>query len=204
MVFLGALFHYSALIIGLIGFIALVPLPNLFKIKLAPCFFISLIILTFSTVGFLFLFIEQAVSLLGFEKYASYFSNERHFVQREQGSGLAMLAKVFFSVYFILFSGSILGLNRRYWLLILLNVIYVVFLFMSNQIIIFGRAVAIFAFAPPLSAIVLLMLPKFKLQNKAIVFLFLVLMSITFVISSFGLKTSYADPKINPYQSILN
>lgn len=199
---IGAAFHQSALFIAAAGLAALIPLGSHLKSRIAPVVFIGFIVFTYVSMSIVLVYIEQVLNLVGLTKYAGYFSSSRHFVERDFGSGLGVLAKVFFSVYIIWCSKHFLSLNKNYWLLLILVFAYAVGVVLANDIVIFGRMADTFVVAPIIGAFLLLSLPKNKQVNRAVLSAFLVFLILSFIKLSIGTPTSYADPKRNPYQTI--
>lgn len=199
---LGSLFHKSALFISLIGILALIPIRQSLKMYLFPWIFIGFITFTFISMSIVTFYIEQILSISGLTKYASYFGSE-HFSEREFGSGLGILIKVLFSIYIIINSKSILNLNKNYWCLILLVFIYTLGAILANNIIIFSRMADTFVISIIISSYVLLQIPDNIRLNKIIVILFSIFLLLSFIKTSFGIPTTYSDPMLNPYDSIL-
>ena len=152
--------------------------------------------------GIVLTYIEQILMLVGLTKYAGYFSSAKHFVARDFGSGLGVLAKVLFSIYVIFNAKAYIQQNKNYWLLIILTFIYAVGVVLANNIIIFGRMANTFVIGPIVSAYLLYQLSKNRQLNKLVLGCFLIFLFFTFIKSSVGEATKYGDPKLNPYITI--
>lgn len=202
--FIGATFHQSALLITLAGVAALIPLGSIFKSRIAPIFFIGFIAFTLVSMNIVLLYMEQLLNILGMTKYANYFSSSTHFIERDFGTGLGVLAKVLFSIYIILNSAQFLKANKNYWLLIVLVLAYAVGVVLANNIIIFGRMADTFVIGPIIGGYVLLSLPSNKQMNQVVLGAFLIFLALSFIKDGMGIETSYADPKRNPYQTIFS
>lgn len=201
---IGATFHQSALFITVAGFAALIPLGNQIKYRVAPYAFIGFIIFTYISMNVVLAYMEQILSLVGLTKYAGYFSSAKHFVARDFGSGLGVLAKVLFSIYIIWNAKAFIKQNKSYWLLIALTFAYAVGVVLADKIIIFGRMADTFVVAPIIAGYMLLQLPTNKQLNRLVLGAFLVFLMLSFFKLSFGIPTSYGDPKRVPYQTIFN
>lgn len=199
--FIGVTFHQSAFLILLVGALALIPLNSNLKVYILPAVFISGIALSYFYIDILLKYIEQTLIFLGITKYANYF-NSKHFSVRDFGSGLGILAKVLFSIYIIWNTKALLQLNKNYWLVILFTFIYAIGTILANSIIIFGRMADTFSIAPIISAYLLSTIPTNRQIHLLVLVIFLVFLTLSFIKSSFGIPTSYADPKRMPYQTI--
>lgn len=199
---IGVAFHQSVLFVAVAGFMALIPLSFSFKGRIAPVFFIGFIVLTYMSMSVVLVYLEQALTLVGLTKYAGYFSSSIHFVERDFGSGIGVLAKVLFSIYIIFCSNAFLRINKNYWLLIILVFAYAIGVVLANKVIIFGRMADTFSIAPIVGAFLLLQLPKHQKLNRVVLASFLVFLTLSFVKMSVGAPTSYGDPKHNPYRTI--
>lgn len=199
---IGASFHQSALFIAMAGLAALIPLNTYFKIRIAPLVFIGIIVLTFISMSIVLVYIEQILLLIGFTRYAGYFSSDTHFIIRDFGSGFGVLTKVLFSVYIILNSKAFVSINKNYWLVIILTFAYAVSLVLASKIIIFARMVDTFAIAPIISAYLLVELQRNKQIHRLVLMVFLLFLLLSFIKSSQGNITTYSNPKMNPYQTV--
>lgn len=199
---IGSTFHQSALFITAAGFAALIPLSNLLKVRIAPYLFIGFIVFTYVSMNVVLIYMEQILSLIGLTKYAGYFSSTKHFVARDFGSGLGVLAKVLFSIYIIWNAKLFIRLNSNYWLLVILVFAYAVGVVLANDIIIFGRMADTFVVAPIVGAYFLWQLPVNKQLNRLVIFCFLGFLMLTFIKDSFGVATDYGNPKLNPYRTV--
>lgn len=199
---IGVMFHFSAIFITTLGVLALIPIRNNLKTTTLPLVFLGMIALTYISMAIALNYIQQILNIAGLSNYAWYF-NSSHFLQRDFGSGLGALVKILFSVYIILNAKSILRLNPAYWILIPLNFLYAVATILANEIVIFGRMQQVFMIAPIISLYILYLLPINKSKHKLVIYLFLTYLLLNFTKESLGLKTSYADPKLNPYQTVL-
>ncbi len=199
---IGSLFHQSALIITVVGALALIPLPIQFKNRVAPLAFIAVIGVAFFSMSIVLVYMEQVLNLLGMTKYAGYFNNTRHFIHRDFGSGLGVLSKVLFSIYIIINAKAYLQQNKQYWLLIVLVFAYALGLVLANSIIIFGRMADVFVIAQILGIYFLWSLPRNRKINKLVIAGFIAFLILSFIKDGMGVETSYADPKRNPYQTV--
>ena len=198
---IGAAFHQSAIFILLTGILALIPLSSQLKIRILPTIFIICIILTYFYMEVVLKYIEQILVLLGLSKYANYF-NSKYFAIRDFGSGLGILAKILFSIYIIWNTKPLLKLNQNFWLLILLTFIYAIGSVLANSVIIFERMSATFSIAPIIGAFSLSRIPNNKQIHQLVLVIFLLFLTLSFIKLSFGIPTSYADPKRMPYKTI--
>lgn len=201
---LASLFHQSALLITLTGVIALIPLPKFLKSKVAPLVILGLLAIALVSMSLLLVYIEQILNLMGLTKYANYFNNSRHFIPRDFGTGLGVLAKVLFSIFLIINVKRFISTNKNYWLLIILIALYALGTVLANQIIIFGRMADTFVVAQVLGAYLLWTLPSNKKINRLVVSIFMLFLIFSFTKDGFGIETSYTDPKRNPYQTIFS
>src|SRR5690554_267051 len=201
---IGATFHQSALFITVAGFAALIPLGNQIKYRVAPYAFIGFIIFTYISMNVVLAYMEQILSLVGLTKYAGYFSSAKHFIARDFGTGLGVLAKVLFSIYIIWNAKAFIKQNKSYWLLIALTFAYAVGVVLADKIIIFGRMADTFVVAPIIAGYLLWNMPNNKQLNRLVLGAFLAFLMLTFFKLSFGIPTSYADPKRMPYQTIFS
>lgn len=200
---IGSTFHQSALFIAAIGLAALIPLNIRIKTHITPLVFIGFIVFTYFSMNVVLVYIEQILQFAGLTKYANYFNSTTHFVSRDFGTGLGVLVKVLFSIYIILNSKQIIKLNKNYWILIILTFIYTVGLILANNIIIFGRMEDTFIISQIICAFLLYQLHKNKLVHRLVLLLFSLFLVASFIKQGFGEVTSYADPKRNPYKTIL-
>jgi len=201
---IGSFFHQSALIITLVAVLALIPLPNQFKTRIAPLIFIAILAIAFFSMNIVIVYIEHILNLLGMTKYAGYFHSSRHFIPRDFGTGLGVLAKVMFSIYIIINAKSYLQQNKQYWLLISLVFAYALGAVLANGIVIFGRMADTFVVAQILGAYILWGLPKNRKINRIVVSIFILFLTLSFIKGSLGVPSTYGDPKRNPYQTVLN
>lgn len=201
---IGAAFHQSALLITMAGLAALFPLGSYLKGRIVPFAFIGFIVFTYMSMGIVLVYMEQILKLVGLTKYAGYFSSTTHFIARDFGSGIGVLAKVLFSIYIILNAKEFLKLNKSYWLLIVLVFAYAVGVVLASQIVIFGRMADTFSIAPVAGALLLLQLPKNRYIHRMVLGGFLLFLTLSFIKDGMGVETSYANPKRNPYQTIFS
>lgn len=201
---LASFFHQSALLITLAGVIALIPLPNFLKNKVSPLVILGVLAIALFSTSLLLSYMEQILNLIGLTKYANYFNSTRHFIPRDFGTGLGVLAKVLFSIFIISNIKSFVDINKNYWLLIILIALYALGAVLANQIIIFGRMADTFVVAQILGAYLLWTLPRNKKLNRLVVSIFMLFLILSFTKDGFGIETSYADPKRNPYQTIFS
>lgn len=201
---LASFFHQSALLITLAGVIALIPLPKFLKSKVAPLVILGVLAIALFSMSLLLSYMEQILNLMGLTKYANYFNSSIHFIPRDFGTGLGVLAKVLFSIFIIFNIKSFISINKNYWLLIILIALYALGVVLANQIIIFGRMADTFVVAQILGAYLLWTLPRNKKLNRLVVSIFMLFLILSFTKDGFGIETSYADPKRNPYQTIFS
>lgn len=201
---IGSTFHQSALFVTAAGLIALVPLSTQLKTRVAPLFFIGFIVFTYISMGIVLTYMEQILKLVGLTKYAGYFSSATHFIARDFGSGVGVLAKILFSSYIVFNAKVFIKINENYWFLIVLTFIYAVAVILANNIIIFGRMADVFIVAPIISAYLLLQLPSNKKIHRLVLACFIAFLILSFIKEGRGIETSYADPKRNPYQTIFS
>ncbi|WP_148561847.1 EpsG family protein [Thiopseudomonas alkaliphila] len=199
---IASTFHQSALIFTLVGIACMVPLNDRIKTYLAPLVFIGFIAFTFVAMNVVLTYMEQILQLLGLTKYAGYFNSAKHFIARDFGSGIGVLAKILFSCYVIFNAKNFIEINKQYWFLIVLVFAYAVATVLANNIIIFGRMADVFILAPIASSYLLLQLPKNRQVHKLVLACFIAFLLLSFIKEGFGVATSYADPKRNPYQTI--
>lgn len=202
LILIAITFHQTAIFIAMVGVIACIPLNTYLKKYIFPIIFIILIIFTYLSIDIVLNIIESSLNLFGFTRYANYFNNPKHFIQKEFGTGLGILMKILFSLYCILNTNSLLKLNKNYWIIILLLLFYIIGLILANKIVIFVRMSEIFIIAPIVSAYLLLQVPTNKKINKLILILFLAYSLLAFFKLSLGIPNSYTDPKLMPYQTI--
>lgn len=201
---IGSTFHQSALFITVAGLAALIPLGNKIKYRVAPYIFIGFIVFTYLSMNVVLTHMEQILSLVGLTKYAGYFSSAKHFIARDFGTGLGVLAKVLFSIYIIWNAKAVIKQNKNYWLLIVLVFAYAVGVVLADKIIIFGRMADTFVVAPIIAGYLLWHMPNNKQLNRLVLGAFLGFLILSFIKDGMGIETSYADPKRNPYQTIFS
>lgn len=199
---IGSTFHQSALFITAAGMIALIPLNTQLKTRIAPLFFIGFIVFTYISMGIVLTYIEQILKLVGFTRYADYFSNSTHFIARDFGSGLGVLVKVLFSIYIILNARVFILINKNYWLIIILTFAYAVGLVLAGKIIIFSRMADTFVVASIIGAYFLAQIQTNKQLRRLILMFFLAFLALSFIKNSQGNATAYSNPKMNPYKTI--
>lgn len=197
----GSLFHFSAIFTALVGLLALIPVNKTLKTHFIPIIFITLIGITFISMTIVMVYLEKILSFLGFTKYAAYFGS-RHFIQRDFGSGAGVIAKLLFSIYVILNTKYLLRINKQFWFVIVLVFLYSVSLVLANSIIIFGRMAVTFISAPVLSAYALYSINTNRKAHLTVLSFFFLLLIMTYTKDGIGTVTSYADPKLNPFQTI--
>lgn len=196
-------FHQSALFITAAGLSALIPFGDYFKTRIAPIAFLSFIIFTYFSMRVVLPHMEHALNMVGFTNYANYFSDTRHFINRDFGSGIGVLAKVLFSIYIIINTKVLIKTNKSYWLLIILTFAYATGVVLASNIIIFNRMAATFVIAPIIGAFLLYQLPKNRYMHRFVLVMFLIFLTLSFIKTSFGTVTNYSNPNLNPYRTIL-
>lgn len=199
---MGSFFHQSAIFVTFSGLLALIPLRSALQLNIAPIIFLSLLTLSFLFTNTIFFNIEMLLKLVGLSNYAAYFSNKSHFVTRDFGSGLGILAKLLFSIYIILNSKRLLLINRQYWIVIITIFAYALASILAMDIVIFERMVVTFSLGPLIGGYLLTLLPKNKLMHTLMLCSFVMLLLLSFIKESFSIETTYSNPKRNPYQSI--
>lgn len=197
-------FHRSAIFILLSGFIALIPLNSTFRSRIIPIVFIAIIGYSYLNIDKILFYIQNVLSLVGLNSYLEYFSNPKHFTSRNSGSGISYLAKILFSIYIIMNTKSLVQLNSNYWLITLLNFLYALAMALANNIIIFGRMTDTFAIAPIIGGLLLLQLPNNTRAHRLVLYSFLLFLLLLFIKLSFGIPTSYSNPKLMPFQTIFS
>lgn len=200
---IASLFHTSAILIFITGMISFIPLNRKIKNSIIPIIFILIILSAWLYTNIFLEIVDQVLSLLNLNKYAGYFGGI-HFIEADFGSGLGALARILFSSYIIFNTKSFLALGKNYWLLILLVFFYAFGIVLADNIIIFGRFADTFVIGPIVSTYVLYNLTENKQKHRTVVYIFLIYLLLNFIKDSFGEKTSYADPKRNPYQTIFH
>src|SRR5690606_38932510 len=123
---------------------------------------------------------------------------------RDFGTGLGGMAKVLFSIYIICNAKALIEENKNYWLLIGLVFAYAVGVVLADKIITFVRMADTFVVAPIIAGYLLWHMPNNKQLNRLVLGSFLAFLMLTFFKLSFGIPTSYADPKRMPYQTIFS
>lgn len=198
----GATFHQSALFVTVAGLAALLPINRYIKTQVAPIVFISFILFTFISINVVLVYMEQILNWVGLSKYASYFSSTVHFVERDFGSGIGVLAKILFSIYIICQTKKILELNENYWLLILLIFVFAIATVLANEIVIFNRVTIMFSIASAIGGFLLLNLKSYQQIHRLVLTFFIVFSIMSFIKEGFSIPTSYGDSKLNPYITI--
>lgn len=200
---LGSLFHLSALFFTLSGLLALLPIRNYLKANLIPTLFIGFIGASFISTTLITVYIELGLSFLGFDKYTRYFGSS-NFMQRDFGSGIGVLIKIIISVYVIANTRQFLKLNKNYWLVIIITFIYAIATILANNIVIFGRMQQAFIIAPVVGIYLLSFISSNRKIHKAMLSLALAFLLLSFMKDGLGIKTSYGNPHLNPYQTFLS
>lgn len=198
---LATTFHTSAIIILLVGLIALIPLKRSLMYLAFPNIFIGLMIISYIFITVVTVFIGQILGFIGLEQYLGYFDSG-HFSENNLGSGLGALVKMLFCVYVIFNTKYILQMNQQYWIIILLTFFYGLGSVLATNIIIFSRMQQTFLMAPIIACYLIYRLPQNKQLHKTVISLFFIFLFLTFIKESIGAKSTYSDPKINPYQTI--
>lgn len=203
---IAALFHRSALIIIFVFMLSLIPMPRGVKYYIAPALF--LIVLCVATVksDIFFLIIKKFMMLVGFDKYAGYFSSNEHFVTRNLGviAIIGILAKQLMSLYLIFSTKRLVEQNKHYWFIVICSFFYSISYVFSAQIAIFGRSVALFSFVPVLAPYIIWNIKSRKALDKITVLLSIIILLLFFEKQTLGIVTEYNDPKLNPYKTIFN
>ncbi|MCZ6111939.1 EpsG family protein [Campylobacter ureolyticus] len=202
-IFLGSLFHQSILLIGIAGVASLIPLSDFIKNRIFPKIFILIILVMFYYFDLITNFANIFLNIFGLERYLKYFDSSVFFVKNSNGLGIVIFTNILFCIYVLLQTKNILKINKNYWFLIILIFICALALILSKQIIIFDRISILFRVSIPISILILLEINNKKIFNKFVVLFFVFILLIFFIKNSFGIKTDYADPKINPYKTIL-
>lgn len=205
LIVIASLFHQSTLIVGLIGLFSLIPLHRYIKEYAFPLVVVLIIIVAFLKASVLFALMEYILNLAGLTKYYNYFNSDKWMDARRLGTGLGVLAKILFSLFFIINAKHIIKINSRYWAVLLFVFLYALGIVLSAQVVIFGRLAYIFIFAIPFSVYVLLQLPRNKSINLFVVSMFI-------FVSILGLTKDGLDTGgnwgesllLNPYQTIFS
>lgn len=200
---LASAFHLSAIFITLLGAVSLIPLREFTKTRIVPVILVGFLAFTFVSANILLIYIEQILTVLGFSKYAGYFGG-RHFIARDFGSGLGIIAKVLFCIYIILNTKSFIKDKSQYWLLILLIFAYATSTILAGDIVIFSRMAMTFIIAPIVATYVLYNLSNKDWRHRIVLNCFVLFLLLLFIKDGMGIETSYADPKRNPYQTIFS
>lgn len=199
---IGSAFHQSILFVGMVGLCSLIPFNIHLKTKVFPMLFIGFVIFALLSAKIVMEYIEYLLNLIGFVRYADYFHNTTHFISRDFGTGLGLLVKLMFSIYIIVNAKYFIKINKNYWLLIIMNFLYALSIILTNQIIIFGRMADTFVLAPIIAAYLLFQLPKNIHMNRLALLLFVIFLLLSYSKMGMGVKNSYGNPKLNPYQTI--
>ncbi len=200
----GSLFHKSILILIPVGYIALIPFTKLFTSYISFVIIVIFSIFIYFKSEVIIHIIEFILNMTNIEKYILYFSNSVHFAEREHGTGIGMIVKILFSLYFLLMGKYVIKENKRYLIIILLSYLYVISSLISFKIIIFERMQLIFIISLVYCVYILWKIGVYKKLNKIVIILFITFLWLAFLKDSYGASTTYGDPKINPYQSILD
>ena len=194
-------FHTSAIIVFLVGLVALIPLKRSLMYLAFPNIFIGIMIISYIFITLVTVFIGQILGFIGLEQYLGYF-NSGHFSENNLGSGLGALVRILFSIYIILNTKYILQMNQQYWIIILLTFLYGLGTILASNIIIFGRMQQTFLMAPIIACYLIYRVPRNNKLHKTVMLVFFTLLFLFFVKESIGVKSAYSNPKINPYQTI--
>jgi len=199
-VVVASTFHQSAIVIGILGGLAMIPLPDNFKKRTAPLIFIVVIAISYFVLGVMAVYIEKILVLIGLHKYASYFGG-KFYIARTDGTGVMALTKVLISVYILTRTKALLEINDRYWILAILVFLYAISVVFAMNIVIFGRMAITFVFVMPIAIMLVFSLKVSKLNTLIILFL-MAFYLIAFTKDGFGIENSVHNPKLNPYQTI--
>ncbi|MGQ7247148.1 EpsG family protein [Halomonas sp. V046] len=202
---LAGFFHKSAWLLLLIGALSLAPIPRLAKFYFLPMAMLLFLFLVTLSPGILFQPISQFLAFLGLDKYAGYFSSEKHFVARGLSLFFAVgvVLKQAIPIYVIVMSKQLIKENPAYFYYILSAFAYSVAYILSSQVAIFGRAVALFSFVPVFAPYIFwTMSTNRRLHKVAAVISFLIIF-LTFQKNSLGIPTEYNDPMLNPYETFV-
>ncbi|WP_353675354.1 EpsG family protein [Acinetobacter towneri] len=212
-VFIGSLFHVSALFVGLVGLLSFIPTSKFFKHYIFPVISIFLLIFIYLQSNVLFGIMEKILFLLKMEKYAGYFSSTKWMDARNLGSGIGVLAKVIFSVYYIFNTKNAMKYNDKNWAISVFLFLYAVGVILSAQIVIFGRLAYMFIFAMPYAAFVLWNLTdnivkcnSFVINiNRLVVLLFAIMSLLFYIKDGFDLGGNWGESLfLNPYRTIFS
>lgn len=201
---IASLFHQSAIFISFMGLLAWIPLSYKFKTKIAPFSFIIIIVFCSISMGFILGLIKELLYFIGLDQYGNYFTSSKHFAAKESGLGLGIMVKGLFSLYILANTKRLLILNKQYWLVVILNVIYVISLILASHIIIFSRMATLFVIGQVVGGYLLLKIETNKNIHRCVIGLFLLFLILYFTRIGMGNETSYANPKLNPYQTIFS
>ncbi|BFM34118.1 hypothetical protein PT23B2_00540 [Acinetobacter towneri] len=156
---------------------------------------------------------EKILFLLKMEKYAGYFSSTKWMDARNLGSGIGVLAKVIFSVYYIFNTKNAMKYNDKNWAISVFLFLYAVGVILSAQIVIFGRLAYMFIFAMPYAAFVLWNLTdnivkcnSFVINiNRLVVLLFAIMSLLFYIKDGFDLGGNWGESLfLNPYRTIFS
>src|SRR5690606_22692035 len=190
MTLLGAMFHASAFFILIAGFLSLINLGFSIKTRVFPFIFVGFICFSYLAVHVVLPYVEYFLNFMGMERYAKYFSSESHFVERDYGSGLGVLAKLLFSIYIILKAKELISENSQAWLLVVLVFVYAVAVVFSSSVVVFGRMADTFVVAFIWAAYYIHINGR-GLFNKVAVLALMFFLIGTFVKASIGAETVY-------------
>lgn len=202
---IASLFHLSALIVGVIGLLSLVPMHRYVKLYIFPIISVLVLVVAFFKNSLLFTLIEYVLKMAGLTRYTSYFSSTKWMDTRNLGTGLGVLTKVLFSLFFILNVKHIIKINKRFWAVLIFVFMYALGIVLSAQVVIFSRLAYMFIFAVPFAVFILLKLPKNKKINRFVILIFILISIAGLTKDGFDKGGNWGESLLlNPYQTIFS
>lgn len=203
LVFIASLFHQASILIAIIGLASVIPVKNKVKYYIFPLLSLLLVYISMFKLPLVFSLIENILQLFGFVKYSGYFLSEKWMETRSLGTGLGVLSKVLFSLYFIFSAKYVLSQNKNHWLVIVLVLLYCLSTIISAQVVIFGRAAYMFIFSIPFAVYILWSLPKNKKINLFVCICFLMVSFMSLTRDGMDLGGQWGESLLlNPYKSV--
>lgn len=200
---IGGLFHKTALLLIPVGLVSIVPLPKWIKFYFIPFSMVFTLLLVSFMPSLFFGICEFFLVKLELHKYANYFSSARHFVSRGDATNIGVLVKLCLCLYFILLTKIILTDNDRNIFIVYMIFLYSISTVLAASIIIFIRMQSIFIPGLVYAIYLIRNLDSHKKINSIIITIFLLFFILSFIKSSFSIPSSYSDPNLNPYKSII-
>lgn len=201
--FLAMTFHMSALVFVIAALTSLIPIKEYLKTHLMPIIFVVTIVGLFISSSFLIPYIIKFLQLLGLENYIRYFNN---IYSRETiiGSGLSIISRLLFCIYFIITTKLLIKYDDKYWSIIILVFTYAVVTILATKIQIFIRLATGLSIILPVAAYLLVTLDSNKQLNKIVVFLLVITLSSIYIKETMTKEYYEFDPLLNPYRTIFH